>query len=125
MPGVDPRQMKRLMKQMKQETLEGVTEVIIRFSDREIVIPHAEVTRIQMGQEIYQVSGAGEERPLSADGSSGVANAEIPPEEVEVKPADVKVLVKKTGATKEAATDALKNNQGDLVRALLSLRKTK
>ena len=114
--------MKRLMKQMKQETIPDVQEVIIRMSDKELVIPNAEVTKVTMGQEVYQVSGAGHERPLSS-GANAESEAKLKPEDIEIKDADVAVLLEKTGAKKEDAIKALQDNEGDLVRALLALRK--
>ena len=127
MRGMNPRQMKRLMKELKQETLRGVTEVIIRFEDKELVIEEPEVIRMIMGQEIYQITGAARERPR--DQSS---QPETPPDqqanmktEVEIRDKDVQVLQEKTGVSQEEAIQALKENGGDLVRALLALRKKK
>ena len=117
--GLNPRQMKRLMKEMKQEELDA-TEVIIKLADKEIVISNPEVTRIKMGQVVYQISGSETTRPLGA-----ATPAESKQTPVEIKEQDVKVLMEKTGASKEKAVKALKDNEGDLVRALLSLRKGK
>ena len=48
---MNDRQMKQAMKKMgiKQNTIDGVTEVIIRTKDKEIVITDAEVVCVEMG----------------------------------------------------------------------------
>ena len=50
MRGVNPRQMQRAMRSMgiKQNNIEGVTEVIIRTKDKDIVITNAEVVCVDV-----------------------------------------------------------------------------
>ena len=53
------------MRQMGIKTVEldGVREVVIKLTDREIVLPNAQVTLMEMpGQRTYQVSGEEFER---------------------------------------------------------------
>jgi nascent polypeptide-associated complex subunit alpha len=106
---IDKRQMERAMKQMgvKVDELEGVREVLIRLSDREIVIPNAQVMRTEMsGQRSYQVSGQEfERRP-----------------EPEISEDDIKLVVDQTGASREAAAQALKETAGDIAAAILKLK---
>ena len=68
---VNDRQMKQAMKKMgiKQSSVDGVTEVIIRTRDKEIVVKRAEVICIEMGgTKSFQVSGETEERMIGEDG---------------------------------------------------------
>ena len=56
-PGMNAKQMKKMERQMKKmgmdmKDLKGVKEVIIRLEDKELVIPNAEVSLMNvMGQE--------------------------------------------------------------------------
>ena len=71
--GLSPKQIERMMKKMgiEQKDLEGVTEVIIRFSDREWIISNPQVGVVkQAGSESYQVSGTKTERQVLSDSSS-------------------------------------------------------
>ena len=66
--GMSPKQMARMMKKMgiEQKEVDGVTEVIIRFADKEWIISNAQVTMIkQAGSESFQVAGSKTERGLS------------------------------------------------------------
>ena len=68
---VNDRQMKQAMKKMgiKQSSIDGVTEVVIRTKDKELVVKNADVICIEMGGSVsYQVSGVTEERAIGADG---------------------------------------------------------
>ena len=68
--GIDPRQMKKAMKSMgiTNESIPGVTEVIIRTKDKEIVITNATVNVMTMkGQKSFQVDGIDMERPLGSE----------------------------------------------------------
>ena len=66
-PGMNAKQMKKMERQMKKmgmdmKDLKGVKEVIIRLEDKELVIPNAEVSLMNvMGQETYQVTGKAHE----------------------------------------------------------------
>ena len=106
---IKPRQLQKAMRSMgvQQEEL-AATEVIIRLADKELVIPEPTVAIVKMmGQETFQISGAVEERPLSA----------VP----EISQDDVDSVVAQTGATPERARDALKLNNGDLAKTILDL----
>jgi len=106
---IDKRQMERAMKQMgvKVDELDDVREVVIKMPDREIVIPNAQVMRTEMsGQRSYQVSGQEFERKL----------------EPEISEEDVKLVAEQTGASQEAAAQALKETNGDIAAAILKLK---
>jgi nascent polypeptide-associated complex subunit alpha len=102
--------MERVMKQMgiKTQELEGVQEVVIRLTDKEIVIPHAQVTLTDMaGQRSYQVVGQEFER-----------KPEFQPSEE-----DIKLVIEQTGVEREVAAQALKETGGDIAEAILKLKK--
>jgi nascent polypeptide-associated complex subunit alpha len=104
-PRVNPRQMKRMMRQlgMEMEELEA-REVIIRLADKEIVISNPKVSVIKaMNQKTYQI--AGEEKVVQ----------QIPEE-------DVKLVAEQAGVSEEEALKALKQAKGDLAEAILKLK---
>ncbi|MEM2878838.1 MAG: nascent polypeptide-associated complex protein [Candidatus Hadarchaeales archaeon] len=106
---MDRRQMERLMRQMgiKSLELDGVEEVVIRLSDREIVIPGAGVTITEMGgQKIYQVVGQAHERKR----------------EYQPSDEDVSIVMEQAGVGREEAISALKETGGDLAGAILKLK---
>ena len=108
--GLDPRRMRRMMKRMgiRTEELEGVREVVIRLSDRELVIPNAQVTLTEMaGQRTYQVIGEARERR----------------HEPEVSEEDIKLVMEQAGAERVDAERALEETGGDLAQAILKLKK--
>ncbi|MGB4087116.1 nascent polypeptide-associated complex protein [Methanothrix sp.] len=114
---MSPKKMKGMLKNMgiNIDELEGVTEVIIRMSDKEIVLNNASVAIMDAhGQRSYQISGDASERPLS-----GAAEAEE--KEIEIPESDVDLVVAQTGAKEEEARAALVEAKGDLAAAILLL----
>jgi nascent polypeptide-associated complex subunit alpha len=115
-----------MMKRMgiEQKELEGVREVVIRFADKEWVIDKAQVVMIkQAGVDSYQVTGPRKERELSKT-SSDMEAAKAPQKKViDIPVEDAALVASQTGATMEAAMDALKENDGDLAAAILKLRR--
>jgi len=106
---IDKRQMERAMKQMgiRTKELENVREVLIKLADREIVISNAQVTLMDMpGQRTYQVVGEETERRL----------------EPEVSEDDIKLVMEQAGVDRGAATQALKDAEGDIAQAILKLK---
>ena len=108
MMGMNPRQMKKLMRQMgiKMEELEGVREVVIRMENKEIVLKEPAITIITaQGEKSYQiVPGSEEVRAI-----------------VNVSEDDIKLVMEQTGADYEAARKALIEADGDLAEAILKL----
>ncbi len=89
------------------EELSGVKEVVIKFSDREIVLPEAKVVRTEMsGQRSYQVSGEEFEHKLGFE----------PTED------DIKLVMEQTGVERDKAAKALVETNGDIAEAILKLR---
>jgi len=105
--GINPAQMKAMMKQlgMKQEEVESI-RVIIETSDKNIVIEPVNVQKITMqGQESFQITGEVREETR----------------EEEIKQEDVELVSEKTGKSKEEAEKALKESGGDMAEAIVKL----
>ncbi|MBS7632569.1 nascent polypeptide-associated complex protein [Candidatus Bathyarchaeota archaeon] len=110
--GINPREARRMMQRMgmSMDTLEEVTEVIIRTSGKEIVIAEPEVALLDMqGQKIYQVTGGKiSEKPVKRQTT-------IPEE-------DARLVADQTGKSIEEARRALEESGGDLAKAILLLQ---
>ena len=105
-PGINPNQMKAMMKQlgMKQEEIEAL-RVIIEKENENIVIENPNVMKINMsGQESWQITGDAriEEKAGFSEG-------------------DIKIVMSKTGVDEHEAKKALEKYKGDLSEAILSL----
>ena len=109
-PGVNPRQMQRMMKQMgMSQTDLDASEVIIKLADRQLVFTNPQVAQVDMmGQKTYQIVGQPEEMSLEDEG-------------IEITDADIQTVVDQTGKSKEEAKEAIKEANGDLAEAILSL----
>ncbi len=107
MPKMNPRKMKKMMRQMGMESEElDATEVIFKLKDGgEIVIENPNVTIITaMGQKTYQVTG--EEKAVIA----------IPKD-------DIKLVAMQANVSEEEAEKALEETEGDLAEAIVLLGK--
>jgi nascent polypeptide-associated complex subunit alpha len=107
-PGINPKQMKQAMKKlgMQQEEIEA-REVVISCDDKEIVIRNPSVAKINMmGQENFQISGDIEERSLSK------FNEE-----------DIETVKSQTNCSEEKARTSLEENDGDIAKSILDLKK--
>ncbi len=110
-PGMNPRQMKQAMKRMgvQQEEIDAV-EVIIKCSDKEIVISNPQVSKINMmGQKNYQISGEESERSL--DNSP------------EISEDDIETVMQQAEVSREVAEKAIEQANYDLAEAIISLQK--
>tara|TARA_Y100000034_G_C6816797_1_gene367537 strand:+ start:359 stop:688 length:330 start_codon:yes stop_codon:yes gene_type:complete len=106
-PGINPKQMEKAMKQlgMKQEEIEA-DEVVIKCSDKEIVIRNPQVAKIDMmGKENFQISGDVEERGLSKFTED-----------------DVNTVKSQADCSEEEARNALEENDGDIAKSILELK---
>ncbi len=113
---MNDRQMKQAMKKMgiKQSALDNVTEVVIRTTDREIVIRKAEVICVEMGgTKSYQVSGAEEERVLGASAGSDTV-VSFPQE-------DIDIVMSQTGCDAAKAVEALEAADGQPAEAIIRI----
>ena len=104
MPNMDPKQMQQMMRQMGISTKEiPAKRVVIEGEGENIVIEEPQVMEISaQGQSSFQVSGK-------------VSREESISEE------DVKLVMEKSGASREKAIEALKKSKGDIAEAILSL----
>lgn len=106
--GMDPRQMKKLMRQLgiRMEELEGVKEVVLRLEGKEIVLKEPAVTvMVVQGEKTYQI----------------VPGSEEVREVLEIPEEDVQLVMEQTGADRETALKVLKETKGDIAEAILKL----
>jgi len=108
MIGMNPRQMKKLMRQMgiSMEEMEGVEEVIIKMKGKEIVLKNPSVVVISaQGEKSYQIVPGDEEiRELYT-----------------VSEEDVRLIMEQTGVSEEMAKKALEETKGDIAEAIIKL----
>jgi nascent polypeptide-associated complex subunit alpha len=140
--GLDPRKMKQMMKQMGIEVTEiDASEIVIRTDDEELVFEDVEVQRMDaQGQATYQIVGEPESRPLGggSGGTGGGDDTDSRGSDVEdvdksgadevdvgagdeIPDADVEIVAQRTGASEEAAREALEAEEGDLAAAVSRL----
>ncbi|MFH1786938.1 MAG: nascent polypeptide-associated complex protein [archaeon] len=106
--GINPSQIKKMMKQMNMEDIHA-KRVIIETEDKDIIIENPQVQRMNlMGQETWQVIGKGVER----DAEEGD----------DVDEADLKMVMEQTGADLNVAANALKSAGGDLAQAIVDIQ---
>ncbi len=107
-PRIDPRQMRRMMKQLgvQTENMEGVEEVRIITSDKEYIFRDAEVTMtVVQGQKTFQIVG----EPEITEKEGGI------PEE------DIRIVMEQTGADREGAKKALEESDGEPAEAIIKI----
>lgn len=111
--GMNPKQLKQMQRSMKQmgmdmKDIKGVTEVIIKFKTKELVISNPKVNLMNfMGQDTYQISGKTKERETEV--------------ELIIPDDDVDLVATQTGVSKEEAHKALEETNGDLAEAIMRL----
>lgn len=106
-PGLDPKKMQQVMKQMgmSQEDIDA-NRVIIETDEKNIIISNPSVTKIKMqGQTTFQIAGDISEEGIKEDTTEE----------------DLQTIMEKTGCSKEKAKEALDASAGDLTEAILSL----
>ena len=125
--GLNPRKMKQMMEQMGIDLDEiDAEEVVIRTPDEDLVFTDAQVQRMDaQGQATYQVVGNPESRPRgegasavegdTGDAEAGDSGADAKPE---IPDSDVEIVAARTGASEDAARDALEETGGDLAAAV-------
>lgn len=108
-PGIDPKKMQAVMKQMgiSQTDIPSSRVIIEKEDGSKIIIENPSVTKIKMqGQESFQI--VGDIREESAEDNE------------ENKGEDIKTIMEKTGCSEEEAMAALEKT-GDLAEAILEL----
>lgn len=105
---LNPKQMKKMMKQMGIEMDElDAEEVIIRTKEEELVFKNPTVTKITAkGVETFQIAGS----------------YQVVEREVEVSEEDVRLIMEQAGVSEEEAVKALKEAKGDIAEALMKLQ---
>ena len=108
MPGMDPRQMQAMMKQMgiKSEEI-SAKSVVIETDEAKLIIENPQVTKITMqGNDSFQISGTvRKEESISED--------------------DVKLVAEQAEVSEEDARIALTQSKGDIAEAILKLSEGK
>ncbi|MHA1911825.1 MAG: nascent polypeptide-associated complex protein [Candidatus Kariarchaeaceae archaeon] len=123
MGGMD-RRTQKMMANMDVEELNGVEEVIIRFSDKDLVITSPQVTKMNMGVEAYQVLGTATEK-MRGESSEEVLIDDSKVNTIsidDIPKADIEFVISQTNVTKEEAISALIKSNGDLAGALMTLK---
>ncbi|NLV25813.1 MAG: nascent polypeptide-associated complex protein [Methanomicrobiales archaeon] len=108
LPGMNPRKMKQMMKQLGMDIkpIEDVQEIVITTPKGRYVFDQAEVAIMKMqGTVTWQITG----EPRFEE-----AEAVIPDE-------DVTLVAEQAGVTPEAAKAALIETKGDIAEAILRL----
>jgi len=122
---LSPRELRRMQARMLSnlgldlKELGIAEEVIIRLSDREIVIRNPSVVALNVDKErIFQIIG-GEEEERTAEAVVGEAPAYEPSQD------DVMLVMAQTGSSEHEARQALIETNGDLAKAILMLKSSK
>jgi nascent polypeptide-associated complex subunit alpha len=117
--GLNPRKMKQMMEQMgiDIEDIEA-EEVIIRSGEEELVFTDAEVQKMDaQGQETYQIVGSPERREAGDTPAVESGDAETTADDG-IPDEDVEIVAMRTGASEDAAREALEATDGDLAAAV-------
>lgn len=112
------RQMRRMGVDFQQ--LDAVTEVLIRFPDRELVLTEPQVVTMQgQGDNVYQIIGQAEERSLTVSSEA----EEGAPKTVAItfSEEDVQLVANQANVSEEEAREALRAAEGNLARAIIAL----
>ncbi|MBI2656470.1 nascent polypeptide-associated complex protein [Candidatus Woesearchaeota archaeon] len=110
LPGMNPREMQKAMKRLgiRQEEIEAEL-VIIKTSNKDLVINNPHVSKVNMmGQETFQVVGD----VVEVD-KNRVA---------EINEDDILTVMEQTSCTKQEASGALEESNGNLAEAILRLQ---
>ena len=114
--GMDPRKMQQMMEQMGVDFGElDAEEIVIRLGNgEELYFDNPEVTKIEaQGETTYQLVGNPESREAGETGRPAVDE-----DGPDVAQQDVELVVERTGASEDAAREALENTGGDLAAAI-------
>ncbi|MBT7237774.1 nascent polypeptide-associated complex protein [Candidatus Woesearchaeota archaeon] len=104
MPGMNPRQMNKMMQKMgiKQDEIEA-SEVIIKTPEKNLIIKNPSVTKVDMmGQKTFQIIG------------------EVT-EESSISEEDINTVSEQANVSKEEAKKELEKTSGDLAEAIVNL----
>ena len=103
---------------MDVEQLDDVTEVIIRFPDRELVLPEPQVVAMKAQEDkVYQIIGQPEERSLTDSSEAEAPSMTIQPFSEE----DVQLVATQANVSEDDAREALRTAGGNLAKAIIAL----
>jgi len=109
-PGVNPRQLKQMMKQMgmSQEDLEA-SQVLIKTKDgKELIFENPGVQKVTMqGQTTFQISGDYSQAEEKFEAS--------------ISEDDISTVSEQAGVSKDEARKALENANGDIAEAIVNI----
>lgn len=108
-PGVNPRQLKAMMRQMgmSQDSLDA-TQVIIKTSTSTFIFDNPQVEKISMqGQTSFQIQGEFRE-----------VEEEV---KITISQDDIEIVKEQAQVSEEKARQALENANGDIAQAILDL----
>lgn len=109
-PGVNPRQLQAMMKQMGMSQTEmSVTEIVMKTQDGKVLkFQNPGVQKVVMqGQTTFQITGDYSEEEESVS--------------VEISTEDVNTVMEQAGVSEDEARKALENSNGDLAQAIVNL----
>lgn len=108
-PGVNPRQLQQMMKQMGMSQDEiNATQVIIKTPDKTLIFDKPDVQQITMkGQVTFQLSGNFREEAIQI--------------KVSVSDEDIKMVSEQAGVSIDDARKALDEVNGDIAQAIVNL----
>lgn len=111
--GMNPGQMKKLMQQMGIKNSEvPATRVVVESENGNLVIDNPQVTMIEMGgQKSLQVIGEIREEKAGETSTDTSAKTQ----------SDVEIVMEKTRCSREKAEAALKEANGDMVEAIMTV----
>ena len=104
---LNPKNMQGMLKQlgMKQEDIDA-EEVIIKCSDKKLVIKNPSVTKINFhGRDMFQISG-----DVLENSSANEISLE-----------DIRTVAEKAKVDEKKAREALEKSEGDIARAIIDL----
>jgi len=108
-PGVNPRQLKQMMKQMGMSQSDiNATEIRISTSDgKTLVFENPSVQKVVMqGQETYQINGV----------PTRVEEAKL---EISISDDDIQMVISQANVSQEEARKALEETNGDIAEAIV------
>ena len=109
-PGMNPKQMQKMIKQMgiKQDTVDATRVEIFLDNGNKLVFDTPSVAKVNMmGNTMYQLEGDAREESVDTT--------------PELSADDVQTVMDQTGCTEEQALAALEDTNGDLAEAILNL----
>jgi nascent polypeptide-associated complex subunit alpha len=109
-PGMNPRQMQKAMKQMGMEQTDiPALEVVVKFEEKQWVFKNPSLASISMmGQDSLQLTGDFDVEPLDTG-------------KIQITQDDINIVTEQTNCTTQAAQEAIEKSNGDIAEAILSL----